>query len=517
MDDLFGSSDDEDDEQRSVVGLVFVELSLRLRPTQTRVEVNTLIEEVSTEVILRRVVRVVGGEQGVQEELQARLKAAGWASSLHSRLEQGVEPGDVVIVLGDSDCSSVLLYNCTLPGGLVICCGPPTGQTFSDELWIVLEAKSDAGLISARRRSTLCNTQAAVYWGATEACDQLDGERSLLEDISLPLSAQERALRTLSDESRRRAAAVLDEHGVCVLPGLCPPSLVLQWGQAASDDMKLVVDRLSKKGIFLLDPGQAGQPRIENYREMSMREALRCDLRNGKKARALALAAQADTHLSISNHPAIADILTQVMNPPADPALVKGNWGRWNFEGPGPEAKPSPPTVGGVGALMSLPGCADQTLHADTPHTQVHVHLPGHYFNVFLPAVPDEAQGGPQGGAQGGLPDFRVGQTAFVLGSHRLSVSALVMTQEGGQQALSQRLVRPHLRPGDGLIFDCRVLHFGLANQTGGAAGAAAGGAGAGVWRPLLYINHTAPWFVDPKNWNMKEKLFDDEEDDKFE
>jgi len=506
---LFGSSDDQDlipQEESEMVSVsrVFVELSSRLRPTMTRVEVNSLVEEASTEVVLRRVVRVVGGERSVQEELQSRLKAAGWAPSLHGQLEHGVEPGDVIIVLGDSDCTAALLYSLTLPGGLVIC-GASSGLTFSDELWIVLEAKSNSGLISARRRSTLCNTKAAVYWGATEACTQLDGERALLEQISVPLSAQERALRTLSDESKRRAAAALDKHGVCVLPGLFAPSLVLRWGRAALDDMKLVVDKLSNRGIFLLDPGQAGQPRIENYQEMSMREALRCDLRNGQKVRALSLAAQADPQLSISSHPAVADILTEVMNPPADPVLVKGNWGRWNFEGPGPEAKPSPPTVGVVGAVMSLPGCADQTIHADTPHTHVHVHLPGHYFNLFLPAVLQEEED----------HDFRVGQTAFVLGSHTLSVSALVMTQEGGQQALNERLVRPHLRPGDGLIFDCRVLHFGLANQTGAAAEAAAAAAeaGAGVWRPLLYINHTAPWFVDPKNWNMKEKLFDHDED----
>jgi len=29
-----------------------------------------------------------------------------------------------------------------------------------------------------------------------------------------------------------------------------------------------------------------------------------------------------------------------------------------------------------------------------------------------------------------------------------------------------QRLVRPHLTAGDALLFDCRILHFGLANQS---------------------------------------------------
>ena len=30
-----------------------------------------------------------------------------------------------------------------------------------------------------------------------------------------------------------------------------------------------------------------------------------------------------------------------------------------------------------------------------------------------------------------------------------------------------RRLLRPHLHPGDALLFDCRILHFGLANRSG--------------------------------------------------
>jgi hypothetical protein len=41
---------------------------------------------------------------------------------------------------------------------------------------------------------------------------------------------------------------------------------------------------------------------------------------------------------------------------------------------------------------MSLPGCADQTIHADTSHLYVHTQLPAHYVNLFMPAVgPDKA------------------------------------------------------------------------------------------------------------------------------
>ena len=99
-----------------------------------------------------------------------------------------------------------------------------------------------------------------------------------------------------------------------------------------------------------------------------------------------------------------------------------------------------------------------------------------------------------------------VGQTAFVIGSHELPVSAQLMTTEGGDVELATRLVRPHLRTGDVLLFDCRVLHFGLANRSPGA------GRPGGVQRPMIYVNYHQPWFVDPKNWNNEERLFSEEE-----
>lgn len=145
---------------------------------------------------------------------------------------------------------------------------------------------------------------------------------------------------------------------------------------------------------------------------------------------------------------------------------------RWNFNGGGPEAGPPPLKAGEVGAVMSLPGSIDQTIHADTAHLWTHAQLPGHYYNLFLPGVQ--------------CPEV-AGQTAFVLGTHHLKSCAKVMTQEGGQAELEEKLIRPHLQLGDALVFDCRILHFGLGNHS------------TDVWRPMLYINYHQQWFVDPK------------------
>ena len=133
---------------------------------------------------------------------------------------------------------------------------------------------------------------------------------------------------------------------------------------------------------------------------------------------------------------------------------------------------------------------------------------------MIIAAITDEAQA-----------SFKVGQTAFVIGSHILNTSAKIMVHEGGQEILDSHLIRPHLRSGDALIFDCRILHFGLANQSKVSNNVNYGTAlrtststssnnndadisGESTWRTMLYINHHQQWFSDPKNWNEKEKLF---------
>jgi ectoine hydroxylase-related dioxygenase (phytanoyl-CoA dioxygenase family) len=144
----------------------------------------------------------------------------------------------------------------------------------------------------------------------------------------------------------------------------------------------------------------------------------------------------------------------------------------------------------------------------------------GHYYNLFLPAV-------RRGSA---AHTFAVGQTAFILQSHILKTSARIMTGEGGQAELEKLLIRPHLSAGDALIFDCRILHLGLANQSNLEQQQSLNflttlldkneqldinpkevddeGEVNGEIRSMLYINHTQQWFHDPKNWNDREKLF---------
>lgn len=326
-------------------------------------------------------------------------------------------------------------------------------------------------------------------------------ELEQLEAATVTCSLAERNLRVLNSSAHAKAVAALHEHGICIVKNLFSMESIAAWAECVHADFTDAQAPLLSRGIDLNRPGEGSF--INNFYELSMREARRCDFRNGLRMDQLARRIdcartnhsnqseainQATIAKDLKGHPVLVSLLTDAMNLPRD-SLAAGDWGRWNFDGGGPDAPPPAPVGGAVGAIMTLPGCKNQTIHADTPHLYTHTHLPPHYINVFMPAV-----------AEAHRDDFSVGQTAFVLGSHQLSASHLMMVKSGGDAEIAKRLVRPHLHPGDALLFDCRILHFGLANQSHD------------ICRAILYVNYHQPWFVDPKNWNNEEKLFTEDQ-----
>jgi ectoine hydroxylase-related dioxygenase (phytanoyl-CoA dioxygenase family) len=158
--------------------------------------------------------------------------------------------------------------------------------------------------------------------------------------------------------------------------------------------------------------------------------------------------------------------------------------------GTGPDGSFQPLRIGPMGGILSLPGAADQAIHADTPHLFEHIDcLPAHYINAFC--LGREVTMSRDGSTE-------LGGTAFVHGSHRLSYTAAV--GDLSAHLVLDQLVRPSLNLGDVVLFDCRVLHFGLANTS------------PTLDRPMLYVNYTSEWFHDPKNWNERMPIFSQEE-----
>mmetsp|Transcript_9230 Transcript_9230/g.20823 ORF Transcript_9230/g.20823 Transcript_9230/m.20823 type:complete len:644 (-) Transcript_9230:1221-3152(-) len=371
----------------------------------------------------------------------------------------------------------------------------------------------------------------------------------------------------LTDANVQRATAILQKHGLVVIKGLLPPAQTIPWGEAVQSDFESAVARLRchpTRPVDLMNPHVADttEERVFeplSYKEMAMREDLRVDLRSGPEMENLRLSQNdlashsmaqesgEDTKTSTENdlndgpsmvhgdtmgtvtswryHPSILAITKATFNP-RDDSLFKGNFGRWNFGGSGPDGSPQPFRLGQIGSVLSCPGSGDQAVHADTPHLFEHVDcLPCHYLNVFTPGynvINDSRNNSFQNEFHGEVftGNSTIGGTAFVHGSHKLSVSTELLSEDGSdmdgnvddnaalirRQSLQLRTLRPALDAGDVVMFDCRTIHYGLANtsegdKTGKDINAAR--------RPMLYLNITQSWFHDPKNWSTKEKIFD--------
>jgi Phytanoyl-CoA dioxygenase (PhyH) len=420
------------------------------------------------------------------------------------------------------------LSNVLIPGGILLCAQrvPATRHCDGRISSLAVDAATFASVWNVESLEPIPLAQpwhSILQWPcqiAAETCPWLPKkhccttERQTLARATVALSVHERSTMpstadevevTLSAHSIRAAVNALKTHGYCVLSGLLSPhrEQCLIYGKAVLSDLRAASRILKEQGIDLYHPLDSSKE-PDAYRELSMREDCRMDVRHGPALDKLRgppgcrpVTIRSDTvGLSgdfLRGHANLLAIVRQVMNPVKSSHLSAGNFGRYNFDGGGPDGSFQPLTAGIVGGIVSLPGSADQAIHADTPHLFEHSAdpLPAHYINVFTPGCP---------AADG------VGQTAFVHGSHRLDFVAQYCTNDDAQltngglepfhPSIWEYLVRPRLNVGDVLLFDCRILHFGLANQH------------PSIERPLLYTNMTMNWFHDPKNWEQQRRIF---------
>jgi hypothetical protein len=396
----------------------------------------------------------------------------------------------------------------------------------------------------------------------------LQYEQRLMSDLTICTSAAERTkekvgsvnVTVLTSAHVDKAVSILQEHGFVIIKGLLPPEQTLPWGDAVLADFQDAVERLKnnrERPVNLLNPHRADEKgevtkhvfEPLSYKEMSMREDLRVDLRAGpalKKVsedlptnateyqnnQSFAMPKEHNTPFTIDSsmtgtlshwrfHPSLIAILKALFNP-KDDKLSRGNFGRWNFDGSGPDGTPQPFRIGPIGSVISCPGSGDQAIHADTPHLFEHVDcLPCHYCNIFTPGFAVSGAGRDQSFYRHELDDdgawtgnTTMGGTALVNESHKLSVTARLMVEDTDmdsaeslkrKQLLQLQTIRPALDAGDVLIFDNRTLHYGLANTSSGDESGTDVNAGR---RPMLYLNVTQSWFHDPKNWDDRESIF---------
>lgn len=237
-----------------------------------------------------------------------------------------------------------------------------------------------------------------------------------------------------------------------------------------------------------------------------MREDYRCDIRTGPN-----LSHLHQSITSLQHDPTVNTIMTLACNSTdrgsrTSNNLHLGNYGLYNFNGPGPLG-PFLPLKTSSGCVVSLPGCGGQAVHSDTAHVLDEVHNRPHYINAFYNTGLSSSSGGRL--------DFEKGQTAFAVGSHRLEVCK-VMTEGGdvGRSLMEMNVVRPHVECGDIVMFDARVLHWGTENRWKGEDENDTEKEDKNIkrnegWRGIFYVNYWREFFQDPKNWDERESVFD--------
>ncbi|GMH52181.1 hypothetical protein TL16_g01179 [Triparma laevis f. inornata] len=277
------------------------------------------------------------------------------------------------------------------------------------------------------------NTQSCKWLPNSSKISQL--EWSNVESSTVCMSAYEIMLnRTMCTSNILRVSESIRLNGFVVIPGLFEEELIGELSERIMEDYGVCRERILERLKVDLEDPKDDQPTV-SFKELSMREDFRVDIRNTPNL--IALKTQ-PSYTRFRSNPTVLEIIKTVMAGKRTTEDYLGNYGKYNFSvSSSPSSPPRPPNIGDLGSVISLPGCADQAIHADTPHI-FDFQVPAHYVNLFC---------------VGKNLEESVGQTCFVKGSQ---VLGRCREMEGERRELERNVVRPFVKLGDAVMFDCR-------------------------------------------------------------
>jgi len=379
-------------------------------------------------------------------------------------------------------------------GGIFVSNGTSSSQNdpLSDPVIIEQVGEGGASLFYRIKLPTHLTHPSRCRWLVNHS---LEAEKRYIQSASKYLSTYEMKEGKMTETSIQKAVYCLKEFGYCIIRGLLNPKQCTEWGTTVLESVHSAAKILLERDQVDIYQPHTSKFEPQAYRELSMREDLRFDIRDapelssrrGNEAHGNEIVVVNGKTKSLDaflrGNESILDIIRRTMNPKFGD-LFRGNLGRFNFGGSGTDGSFQDLRVSPVGGIVTLPGCGDQAIHADTPHLFENIpDLPAHYINVFAPGTEFNA---------------KVGGTAFIHGSHDLEFTTKYCGSRDDYKATFPFLVRPALELGDVILFDCRILHFGMANDSD-----------SGIERVLLYANTTMAWFTDPKNWDDRRRIFE--------
>ena len=341
---------------------------------------------------------------------------------------------------------------------------------------------------------TAVRTVAARVNSSAGSGVDLRNEQRLMEQCVVNRSLSDIERGRFSPQAHKKAVTALRKYGVCVIPSFFPTELVQAGGRAAVADVQEAAERISREhGIELL-PGPPPDADFDEYGRLDAQVVRghedKFTVRRGGHMEQFAADQCAEEQLRYN--PSLLAVLEEVCLAPevgTNPAALAEAKSMSMLRRSTSLLESQP-----LGAVVALPGRGhtdDQLLHVDTEHLYEHTHLPPHYLAMFLPALHSSVR-------ELELAE-EIGQTAFVAGSHRSSVAKQIASSGvteahkarwsiGRQHDLGDNdygIIRPHCKAGDVVLFDARIMHFGVANHS------------ESVSRPLLFLNYNRPWFSD--------------------
>jgi hypothetical protein len=265
------------------------------------------------------------------------------------------------------------------------------------------------------------------------------------EDVLVPVS---------SNPSLSETQATFSKDGFVRLNGILPNTALQNVHRFSKDSFHRVFERLHQNGHTLF-PTHYRLDNATGEREY----ALGLGVKHGFREIVMRSPGRYEISLLYSAAPDYLESLKQSLFPIVPGLLEADGW--------------DDVSICNLSLVISTPGSSEQGWHADGGHVNLQKHLPCHVLNVFVP-----------------LHDLtlEMGPTELRPGTHyHTRNQAPMMLAAKCRKTLRQPVV-PMLAIQDVLIFDYRILHRGLANNSSQN-------------RSFLVLTVAKPWFKDILNF----------------
>jgi len=404
-------------------------------------------------------------------------------------------------------------------------CNDPTILYENDEL-LVLSLQKRPCLVN----TSSCSLKYSLSKQSKHHYNSLRHEYDILSQVTITSSAHEyrnpKLHTELSQHSISKAIYALQKFGFCVIKNIIPIAKIRLYNEAVSEDIDEIRHVIQHKCNFDITSDKYSFENGElvplDYNEMRITDDHRINLRSGPNVTQVI---KDVFHWTTSDTRAesIDKIISKTMNPPLerldesnvfDNENLPENIHQWDVRNSyikdiackslfnDTKNDKDGPRINFTGFLISFPKCKDEEINTNANVTRHQL------FEYYATEKNKKVQDLPPHSIIAHIPTNTsllmksngsncIGGSAFVAGSH---LSRKHHAYLENKKLLHANIIRPSITPGDIILFDSRIMNFGLANTSTLDDDK--------YWNTTLYLNWTKSWFVDPEmesGWNSNQ------------